>query len=127
MLFGYGKGVDKLGFIEVSFQRVIAEKTCKQVSRSFANADEQNRGAYATKGSIKSLRRSRFGFLPRAFVQARKFDSENTTRGVFSAQDDTKGGHSFKQFDKSKFESKKSTCRKTMGAFCFTEECAKQK
>ena len=32
------------------------------------------------------------------------FDSENTTRGVFSAQDDTKGGRSSKQFDKSKFE-----------------------
>ena len=36
------------------------------------------------------------------------FDSENTTRGVFSAQDDTKGGHLFKQFDKSKFERPKA-------------------
>ena len=32
------------------------------------------------------------------------FDSETATRGGFSAQDDTKGGHSFKLFDKSKFE-----------------------
>ena len=57
-LFYPRKGSGKLGFIGISFQRVIAEKTCKQVSRSFANVYEQNRGAYATKGSTKDFCRS---------------------------------------------------------------------